>query len=148
MKPEQLIYRNCWPAPLQSQHTATEYMARKYVNPLRLEHMAQILWTKFSNAFFARTYVIWYKFHRHLFPTLWLISPLDKMDATLADANLKCIFLNQNDKIPILFSQKFVSRSTIDNKPALVQVMAWRRTGDKPLPESILTQFADAYMRH
>ena len=36
----------------------------------------------------------------------------------------------------------------IDNKSALVQVMAWRRTGDKPLPEPILTQFIDAYMRH
>ena len=36
----------------------------------------------------------------------------------------------------------------IDNKAALVQVMAWRRTGDKPLPESMRTQFTDAYMRH
>ena len=26
--------------------------------------------------------------------------------------------------------------------------MAWRRTGDKPLPESMLTRFAYAYMRH
>ena len=32
--------------------------------------------------------------------------------------------------------------------PALVQVMASRRTGDRPLPELILTQFTDAYMRH
>ena len=34
----------------------------------------------------------------------------------------------------------------MDNKPALVQVMAWRRTGDKPLPELMLIQFTDAYM--
>ena len=26
--------------------------------------------------------------------------------------------------------------------------MAWRRTGDGPLPEAMLTQFTDAYMRH
>ena len=45
-------------------------------------------------------------------------------------------------------SLKFVPRSPIDNKPALVQVMAWRRTGDKPLPEPMMTQFTDAYMRH
>ena len=38
--------------------------------------------------------------------------------------------------------------SPIDNKPELVQVMAWRRTGDKPLPETMLTQFTDAYMQH
>ena len=36
----------------------------------------------------------------------------------------------------------------IDNKSALVQVMAWRRTGYKPLPEPMLAQFTDAYMGH
>ena len=36
----------------------------------------------------------------------------------------------------------------IDNKSVLVQVMAWRRTGDKPLPEPMLDEFTDAYMRH
>ena len=30
----------------------------------------------------------------------------------------------------------------------MVQVMAWRQTGDKPLPEPMLTQFIDAYMQH
>ena len=35
----------------------------------------------------------------------------------------------------------------IDNKPVLVQVMAWRRIGDKPLSEPMLIQFTDAYMR-
>ena len=39
-------------------------------------------------------------------------------------------------------------RGPIDNKPALVQVMAWRRTGDKLLPELMLAQFTDAYMQH
>ena len=38
--------------------------------------------------------------------------------------------------------------SPIDNKAALVQEIAWRRTGDKPLPEPMLTQFIDSYMRH
>ena len=51
-------------------------------------------------------------------------------------------------KIPIQISLKFVSRSPIDNKPALVQVMAWRRTGDKPLPEPMMIQLIDVYMRH
>ena len=26
--------------------------------------------------------------------------------------------------------------------------MAWRRTGDKPLSDPLLSQFTDAYMRH
>ena len=55
------------------------------------------------------------------------------MAAILADDMAKCIFLNENDRIPIQISLKIVSSSPIDNKPALVQVMARRRTGDKPL---------------
>ena len=38
--------------------------------------------------------------------------------------------------------------SPIDNKPELVQVMAWHQTGDKPLPEPMLIKLIDAYMRH
>ena len=75
-------------------------------------------------------------------------SPLDKMAAILADDIFNCIFLSENDRIPIRISLKYVPRSPIDNKAALVQVMAWRRTGDKPLPEPMMTQFIDAYMRH
>ena len=56
--------------------------------------------------------------------------PLEKMAVILADDNFKCIFLNENDRIPIRISLKFVPRSPTDNEPALVQVMAWRRTGD------------------
>ena len=55
------------------------------------------------------------------------------MAAILADDNFKCTFLNENDKIPIRISLKFVPSSLIDNKPALAQVMAWRRQGGKPL---------------
>ena len=73
---------------------------------------------------------------------------LDKMAATLADGNIKCIFLNENDRIPIWFSLKFLPGSPIYNKPVLIHGMAWRRTGDKPLPEPMPTQFTDAYMRH
>ena len=70
------------------------------------------------------------------------------MAAILADNIFKCILFNENEKIPIQISLKFFPRSPIDNKPALVLIMAWRRTGDKPLPEPMLTQFTDAYMRH
>ena len=62
----------------------------------------------------------------------------DKTDAILADDNLKYIFFNENYRILIQISLTFVLRSPFDNKPALVQVMAWRRRGDKPLPEAML----------
>ena len=73
---------------------------------------------------------------------------LDKMATILAGNIYKCIFLNENDKILIQLSLKFVPRSPIDIKPALVQVMAWCQTGDKPLPEPMPNQFTDAYMPH
>ena len=43
---------------------------------------------------------------------------------------------------------KFDPKGPTDNKAALFQEMAWCRTGDKPFPEPVLTQFTDAYMRH
>ena len=45
-------------------------------------------------------------------------------------------------------SLKFIPKGPIDYKSALVQVVAWHRTGEKLLPESMLTQFTDAYIRH
>ena len=39
-------------------------------------------------------------------------------------------------------------KGPIDNLSALVQVIAWRRTGDKPLPEPMLAEFSAAHMRH
>ena len=50
-----------------------------------------------------------------------------------ADAIFKCIFLNENVWLPIKISLKFVPQGPINNIPALVQMMAWRRPGDKPL---------------
>ena len=66
------------------------------------------------------------------------------MAAILTDDIFKCIFLNDNDRITIQISLKFVLEGPTDNKPALVHVMAWRRSGDKPLPEPMVTQFTDA----
>ena len=61
-----------------------------------------------------------------------------------ADDIFKCILLNENVWIPIKISLKFVPKGPINNNPALVQIMAWCRPGDKPLSEpmvvSLLTQ--------
>ena len=68
------------------------------------------------------------------------------MAAILADDIIKRIFLNENVGILIEVSLEFVPKGPIDNKSALVQVMACRRTGDMPLPEAMMTQFTGAYM--
>ena len=51
----------------------------------------------------------------------------------LPDDIFKCISLNENVWISIEIKLKFVSKGSINNIPALVQIMAWRRPGDKPL---------------
>ena len=50
--------------------------------------------------------------------------------------------------ISIWISLKFVLRSPIDNKAALVQVMACCLFSAKPLPELMLTQYTDTYMQN
>ena len=58
------------------------------------------------------------------------------------------IFMKENFCILPRISVSFLPKGPGDNKSMLVQVMAWRRTGDKPLLEPMPTQFIDAYMRH
>ena len=57
-------------------------------------------------------------------------------------------FMNENICILTKISPKFVPKGPIGNNPALSQIMASYRIGDKPLCEPMLTQFADAYMRY
>ena len=54
------------------------------------------------------------------------------------DEIFKCIFLNEDNWISINISLKFVLKGQINNIQALVQTMAWRRPGDKPLSEPML----------
>ena len=65
----------------------------------------------------------------------------------LADDSFKCLSLDEKARISITFSLKFVPKGQINNISALVQIMAWRRPGDKPLSEPMLTPLTDAYVR-
>ena len=73
----------------------------------------------------------WYKFENYWFNTL---RPRQH-GRHFADDTFKRIFLNENVIISIKISLKFVPDGPINNIPALVQIMAWRRLGDKPLSE-------------
>ena len=46
--------------------------------------------------------------------------------------------MNENIYILIKISVKFVSKEPINTILALVQIMAWRRSGDKPLSEPVI----------
>ena len=56
------------------------------------------------------------------------------------DDTFKCVFLNENVRIPIKISLKFVPTGSINSIPALVQIMAWCWPGDKPLSESMMVR--------
>ena len=50
-------------------------------------------------------------------------------DRHFADDIFTCMLLNENIEILIRISLKFVPGGSFDNKPSLVHIMAWRRTG-------------------
>ena len=57
-----------------------------------------------------------------------------------ADDTFKCIFLNENVRILIKISLKFVPKGPINNIPSLILIMAWRQPGAKPLSEPIMVR--------
>ena len=57
-----------------------------------------------------------------------------------ADDTFKRIFLNENIRISTKNSLNFVPKGLINNIPASVLIMVWRRPGDKPLSEPMLVK--------
>ena len=72
-------------------------------------------------------------------------SPSGKNDRLFK--NDLCIFMNEKFYNLINILLKFVRKCLVDNKSALVEFMAWRRTGYKPLSEPMPTQPIIANMR-
>ena len=68
------------------------------------------------------------------FNTLWP----KQNGRNFADDIFKCILLNENMWIAINILLNFVPKSQINNIQALVQIMDWRRPGDKPLSEPVM----------
>ena len=77
-------------------------------------------------------------FHWHV-TIIWINSLWPRQNGRhFADDTFKRIFMNENIRISTNISLKFVPKGLINNTPALVQIMAWRRPGDKPLSESMM----------
>ena len=70
----------------------------------------------------------------------WLFNTLrpTQNGRHFTDDIFKCIFLNEDMWISIDISLKFVPKDQINDNPALVQIMAWLRPGDKPLSEPVM----------
>ena len=73
---------------------------------------------------------------------------LNKMADIFADGTFNGIFLKAICYDLIQISLKFVPKDPIDHKSSLVQVMAWCRTGNKPLHEPMMTLFIGDYIHH
>ena len=68
-----------------------------------------------------------------------LHRPGDKQNGCqFPDHIFKCIFLTEKIITSIEIPLKFVPKVPINNIPSLVQIMAWRRPGDKPLSETMM----------
>ena len=73
-----------------------------------------------------------WKFHQNDICVSVYMAAISRTKSSDAFSLMKkfCIFIK--------ISLKFVPKGPIDNSPALVQIMAWRRPGDKPLFEPML----------
>ena len=71
---------------------------------------------------------------------IWLSNTLKPRQngRHFVDDIFNCIFLNENVWILIKISLKFVPKGSINNIPALVQIMAWRRPGSKLLSKPMM----------
>ena len=90
--------------------------------------------TTFNEIYLSYGTLVWHKLAQ-----LWLntLRP-GRNEQHFADYIFKRIFFNENVWISIKISLKFVPKGPINNIPALVQIMAWRRSGDKPLSEPMM----------
>ena len=64
------------------------------------------------------------------------------------DDIFKCIFWNENAWNVFTISLNFVPKGPINTIPSSVQIMAWRRSGDKPFSGPMMALFTDACMCH
>ena len=79
-------------------------------------------------------------FWNYLPPVTIITLRPSRNEQHFADDIFKRIFFNENVWISIKISLKFVLKGPINNIPALVQIMAWRRPGDKPLSEPMMVR--------
>ena len=68
------------------------------------------------------------------------VTTLRQNGRHFTDDTFKCISLNENVWIKIKISLKFVLKDPISNIPALVQTMACRLVGTKPLSEPMIVR--------
>ena len=95
----------------------------------------------FGNGSFMWSISTWLQFY-----TLSLLQYISTLRPKVEDKNgwhfvdnvFKCTFLNENIRILINISLKFVPKGQINSTPGLVQIQAWRQPGDKPVSKPMM----------
>ena len=120
--------------------------SKRHINETRacarhFENFHWILWLMtLINLFEASKITGFYEFLAKTY--LYCTSRHEKCDTYFHkhfQIHFQKIFLNENCSILIKISLKFLHDDLIYNKSALIQVMAWRHTGYRPLPEPMIT---------
>ena len=75
-----------------------------------------------------------------------LLAPCGPNKMADIQTAFECIFLKELFRILIQISLELVTKGPIEKTSALVQAIAWRRTGAKPLSQAILTKFRDTIL--
>ena len=105
------------------------------------------------SCFFAGIILLW----NHILSSLYTVTSLntdinsstpEQNGRHFADDIFKCIFVNEKFRNSVKSLLNCILEGPIDNNPALDKTMAWHQKGDKPLFETMLNRFTDAYMRH
>ena len=81
--------------------------------------------------------LLWLYFHWSMFHVVNTLRPRQN-GHHFANNIFKCIFMDEKFYILLRISLKFVPKGSIENKPALVQLMAWCWPGDNNLSEPML----------
>ena len=109
----------------------------RFVSPLSMTKST----TRFNVIFSLMGLLAWSEIRRQQYVSMAINSLRPRQNRRhFADDIFQCIFLNENVWISIKISLKFVPKGPINNIPALVQIMAWRRPGDKPLSEPMMVR--------
>ena len=123
---------------------ANTYKFMRWIKPRIIEYFVFCLW---DACVFCRNHHWQQTTQTCMFPhplsglPLFIITlRLRQNGRFFADDIFRYIFLNENVWISIKISLKFVPNGLINNIPALVQTMAWRRLGNKPLSEAMMVR--------
>ena len=113
------------------------WMRLVFLNALSLWYRKQMCNSIMPQIHFSKTYSV-YAYCSHIFQKNNFNTLRHKQNRWYFADVSTCIFLNDNCCILIQILLNYVPKGPVDNKPALVQIMAWHWMGNKPLSKPMM----------